>query len=55
MSVMKDAEALQKELDETKKRRRFYEPPGDQGGNRRPRVGWTKREDGRWICPLCAA
>lgn len=41
--------ALRKRCPRCHKLRRFYEPPGDQGGTRKPRVGWTK-VDGQWVC-----
>lgn len=47
--------ALRKRCPACKKLRRFYEPPGDQGGDRpgRKRMGWTK-QDGLWICARCS-
>jgi len=50
---LKGTHALRKRCPLCKKRRRFYEPPGDQGGNNRlPRAGW-KKVNGQWICPYC--
>jgi len=41
--------ALRKRCPLCHKLRRFYEPPGDQGGERVSRGGWRK-VDGQWVC-----
>lgn len=49
---MKGTHALRKRCPVCRKVRRFYEPPGDQGGDRPSRAGW-RVIDGRWTCKTC--
>ncbi len=44
--------ALRKRCPVCGKRRRFYEPPGDQGGSRESRKGWQKVNN-VWTCGFC--
>lgn len=49
---MKNNHSLRHRCPVCKHKRRFHEPPGDQGGTRKPKANWEKI-DNVWICIYC--